>query len=305
MKTSLYIPLEFLFEDMATAGEGLFRIGQAAEAAGFDACNLTDHPAPTAAWRRSGGHDALDPFAALSFIAAATKRIRLHTHIVVLPYRNPFITAKSITTLDVVSGGRAIIGIGAGYMKGEYFAVGQDFDTRGPAMDEALSVMKLAWSGEPVNFDGATFNARDILPTPVPVRKPHPTLWGGGNSRSAIRRAAEHCDGFSPFFAGAEQAVRNKTVPLETHADLADKIAIYREELDRLGREGDFDICSGPAQRPQGCNAEARQLYIDQAEELAGMGVNWMLASVPGASLGEFLDSIAWFGSEVRPGLPA
>lgn len=304
MKTSLYMPLEFLLEDLTTAGEGLVRIGQAAETAGFDACNLTDHPAPTAKWRHSGGHDALDPFAALCFIAGATSRIRLHTHIIVLPYRNPFITAKCITTLDVVSNGRAIIGLGAGYMKGEYFALGMDYETRGPAMDEALIVMKQAWSGSPVNFEGRAFSARDILPTPVPVRKPHPTLWGGGNSRSAIRRAAEHCDGFSPFYASPAQAARNKTVPLETLADLREKIGMYKDELARFERTGDFDICSGPAERPQKCDAAAKQLILDQAGEMAEMGVNWMLISVPGATLDEYLDAIAWFGAEVRPDLP-
>jgi len=304
MKTSLYIPLEVVLNDVASAGDGLIRIGQAAEAAGFDACNLTDHPAPTATWRHSGGHDALDPFAALCFIAGATKRIRLHAHIIVLPYRNPFVTAKCVTTLDVVSNGRAIIGVGAGYMKAEYFALGMDYDTRGPAMDEAFVVMKQAWSGQPVNFDGKTFSARDILPTPVPVRNPQPTLWGGGNARSAIRRAAEHCDGFSPFFAGPEQALRNKTVPLETLADLREKIAIYRDELARLDRKGDFDICSGPAERPQICDAAARRSFLDQAGEMAEMGVNWMLTSVPGHTLDEFLDAIAWFGAEVRPQLP-
>ena len=135
MKTSLYIPLHLVLDDLSKTGDSLAAIGRAAEDAGFDACNLTDHPAPTAKWRHSGGHDALDPFAALCFIAAATRRIRLHTHIVVLPYRNPFVTAKCITTLDVVSNGRAIIGVGAGYMKGEYFALDMDYDTRGPAMD--------------------------------------------------------------------------------------------------------------------------------------------------------------------------
>ncbi|MCB2072999.1 MAG: TIGR03619 family F420-dependent LLM class oxidoreductase [Novosphingobium sp.] len=304
MKTSLYIPLHLVLDDLSKTGDSLAAIGRAAEDAGFDACNLTDHPAPTAKWRHSGGHDALDPFAALCFIAAATRRIRLHTHIVVLPYRNPFVTAKCITTLDVVSNGRAIIGVGAGYMKGEYFALGMDYDTRGPAMDEALTVMKQAWSGEPVSYEGRAFSARDILPTPVPVRKPHPTLWGGGNSKSAIRRAAEHCDGFSPFYAAPAQAARNKTVPLETLADLREKIALYRDELERFGRTGDFDICSGPSESLEACDAASKQLLLDQAGEMAGMGVNWMLAGVPGETLEEFLDAIAWFGAEVRPELP-
>src|SRR5437667_8890425 len=97
-------------------------IAHAAEAAGFDACFVTDHPFPPHRWLYGGGHHALDPFVALSFAAAATSRLRLQTHILVLPYRNPFLVAKAVLSLDVLSGGRVILGVAAGYLKGEFAA---------------------------------------------------------------------------------------------------------------------------------------------------------------------------------------
>lgn len=303
MKTSLYIPLELILGDPAQAGAGLAAIGRAAEAAGFDGCNLTDHPAPSAEWRHSGGHDAFDPFSALSFIAAATSRLMLHTHIVVLPYRNPFLTAKSVATLDVLSGGRAILGIGAGYLRAEYAALGIDYATRGAAMDEALVVMKQAWSGEPVRFTGTGYAAEGILPTPIPIQRPHPPIWGGGNARRAITRAAEHCDGWCPFFVPPGQAERNATEALVTLDDLRAKADFYREERARLGRTGKSDICSGPAKRPKACDADNARLVIDQAHEMADIGVTWNLISVPGRTLEEYLGAIAWFGAEVGPAL--
>jgi alkanesulfonate monooxygenase SsuD/methylene tetrahydromethanopterin reductase-like flavin-dependent oxidoreductase (luciferase family) len=96
------------------SGKNLARFAQTAEAAGFDGIAFTDHPAPSDRWLQAGGHDALDPFAALAFIAAVTERIRLIPNIVVLPYRNPFIVAKSIATIDALSNGRFTLSAGVG-----------------------------------------------------------------------------------------------------------------------------------------------------------------------------------------------
>src|SRR5882724_13441697 len=92
-------------------GAAVMQCAAAAESAGFDACFVTDHPAPDIKWLEGGGHHALDPFVALSFAAAATSRLRVQTHILVLPYRNPFIVAKSVLSLDVLCGGRVILGV--------------------------------------------------------------------------------------------------------------------------------------------------------------------------------------------------
>ena len=108
----------------------LERFCQVAEASGFDGVGFTDHPAPTAKWLHSGGHDALDPFVALAFCAASTNRIRLIPNIVVLPYRHPLIVAKMVATLDMLSEGRFTLAVATGYLRGEYRALGIDFEQR-------------------------------------------------------------------------------------------------------------------------------------------------------------------------------
>jgi probable F420-dependent oxidoreductase len=252
-------------------------MAQAAERAGMDACALTDHPAPTAEWRRNGGHDAFDPFAALAFIASATTRIRLHTHILVVPYRNPFLAAKSAATVDVLSEGRLILGLGSGYQRGEYAALGVDFASRGAAMDETLQVMKMAWSGEPVTYQGRNFKAEGNQPRPLPVQKPHPPLWGGGNADPAIRRAAELCDGWSPFFATPALAQKAATKELVTIDDLRVGIGLLRQHLERVGRVRPFDICAGLPEpdRPKDCTRADAQRIVDLGGQMAEMGVNW------------------------------
>src|SRR5579862_8280412 len=134
--------------------EAVAQVGSVLERAGFDGGNVTDHPCPTGRWLESGGHHAQDPFVTLSLLAAVTKTLRLQTGILVLPYRNPFITARAVATLDVFSGGRVTLGLGAGYLKGEYRALGVDFERRNDIMDEYLRALKVALSGEEFTFQG-------------------------------------------------------------------------------------------------------------------------------------------------------
>ena len=123
-------------------GAGVAAMASAAEAAGFGGFGFTDHPAPTQRWLEAGGHDALDPFVAMGFAAAHTTTLRLIPNIVVLPYRNPFVVAKSGATLDLLSGGRFTLAIGVGYMKKEFAALGVDFEERGALLEEALDVIR-------------------------------------------------------------------------------------------------------------------------------------------------------------------
>ena len=130
MRINVTMPFDQLEDgDEFLQPEAVTQIGAVVERVGFNGVNVTDHPCPSGRWLDAGGHYAQDPFVMLSFIAAATHKVRLQTGILVLPYRNPFITARAVATLDVFSGGRVTLGIGAGYMKGEYFALGRRFRT--------------------------------------------------------------------------------------------------------------------------------------------------------------------------------
>src|SRR5688572_5653700 len=126
--------------------EAIVRFAVRAEELGYDGVGFTDHPAPSHRWLQAGGHDALDPFVAFGLVAAVTDRLHLIPNILVLPYRNPFLVAKAAATLDTVSGGRFVLSVATGYLKGEYKALGVDFDERNALFDEALAVVKGIWS---------------------------------------------------------------------------------------------------------------------------------------------------------------
>ena len=134
-------------------GSGIATVAAAAEAAGFHGFGFTDHSAPTQRWLESGGHDAVDPFVAMGFAAARTTTLRLIPNIVVLPYRNPFVVAKSGATLDLLSDGRFTLAVGVGYLKREFAALGVDFDERAELFEEALEVIRAIWTTDDFSYE--------------------------------------------------------------------------------------------------------------------------------------------------------
>ena len=131
-----------------------------------------------------------DAFAYLSFLAGRTERVKLATHVYLLGLRHPFISARAIATLDIVSGGRAIVGIGAGWLSTEWDAVGLDFASRGRRVDEALDVCRRLWTDEVIEHHGEFFDFGPVMFEPKPVQKPHPPVIVGGESAPALRRGA-------------------------------------------------------------------------------------------------------------------
>ena len=232
----IHLPDEFI--SMAAVTE----ISQVAEAAGFSAGCVTDHPVPGSRWLDNGGHYAQDPWVMLSLIAAVTTTLRLQTNILVLPYRNPFVTARAVASLDVFSGGRVVLGMGAGYLKAEYKALGVDFDARNDLMDEYIRAMKLAWTGEDFAFEGTGYTAPGNRMLPVPVQSPHPPLLVGGNSRRAIRRAVEMGDAWHPFFAPAAVTATARTVSLSEEEDIDAALAYLHAHCEKVGRAVPPDI---------------------------------------------------------------
>ena len=165
--------------------DAIAEMSQAAEAAGFASVFVTEHPFPEDEWMRSGGHHALDPFVALSFAAAATSTIKVMTFLCVVPYRNPFLTAKAALSVHVLSGERLILGVGAGYLEPEFNALGVDFSERNELFDEGLVAMKRAWAEDGVEMTGRHFEVRGhtMLPHPATHRR---SGWAGTRSaRSA------------------------------------------------------------------------------------------------------------------------
>ncbi len=301
MRFSVQLPTDQVERGAEFAsGEAVAEMARAAEDCGFDACFVTEHPFPPERWLRAGGHHALDPFVALAFAAAATSRIRLHTHVLVLPYRNPFLTAKAVASLDVLSGGRLIVGVAAGYLKGELRALGVDPGERNELGDEALRAMQAAFRGESVVFEGRHFSAQGNRMLPRPAQRPHPPLWIGGNSRRAIRRAAQWGDGWAPFPTPAGAAVHLGTAAIETLTDLEARIAILREESRAARRSRPLEICFSPL--GQGVSAPRpyqRRSLLDEVAACAGLGVDWLCVALPAPSRAEFCAALRRFANEI------
>lgn len=277
--------------------EAVAEIGAVLDRAGFNAALVTDHPCPTGRWLEAGGHFAQDPFVMLSLIAAHTKRVRLQTGILVLPYRNPFITARSVSTLDVFSGGRVTLSVGAGYLKGEYRALGADFDNRNDIMDEYILAMKAAWTNDEFTFKGSNYEAPGNRILPRPLQQPHPPLYIGGNARRAIRRAVELADGWNPFFTPAAISSTSRTTALNTVEDLAQGIAYMRQHCEAVGRETPPEIVL--ASLNQVGEKLSPQQVLDRIGEYAELGVTTVATNFHVDTRAEWIDKAEQFAEDV------
>jgi probable F420-dependent oxidoreductase len=309
MKISLGLPTQRVDKlDEFVSAEAIAEMSRTAESAGFDAVFVTEHPFPEKAWMDTGGHHALDPFVALSFAAAATTSIRLQTHLCVLPYRNPFLTAKAVASLDVLSGGRVILGAGTGYLEAEFAALGVDFAERNDLTDEAIVAIKAAWSGEPLTLTGRHFEAHDNFALPRPVQDPHPPIWIGGNSKRAIRRAVELADGWAPMPNPAQTAARRHSAAMETLEDLKVRIDYAAGHAQSVGRTTPLTVASSLGGLEMDTTAtDIDDLLVETAEQLAGVGVTYLYGGVlrPVDSRAEFLREVVRMGETLVPRLAA
>lgn len=283
------------------SGDGVAAVAAAAEAAGFAGFGFTDHPAPSQRWLEAGGHDALDPFVALGFAAARTSTLRLIPNIVVLPYRNPFVVAKSGATLDLLSGGRFTLAVGVGYLKREFAALGVSYDERAQLFEEALEVIRAIWTSDDITYEGKHFSARGITAHPRPLSQPHPPIWVGGNTGAARQRVVAYGDGWCPFPAPAGLARTAGTASIDSVERLASGIDDLRRRLDAAGRDPSsvditFSNFEGGFPGSDGFNADA---YLGGLDKLAALGVTWVQVHLPGDSMAHVQDSIEQFRNQV------
>jgi probable F420-dependent oxidoreductase len=219
-----------------------------AERWGYDSLWVTDHVVGVRAMRGVYGDYWLDALTALTWIAATTKHVRLGTGVLVVPHRSPVLAAKMAATLDILSGGRLDLGVGTGWSRVEFRALGMEqlYEPRGRVTNEALEVMRACWSGGQVDFSGDFFAFRHISFEPTSWQKPHPPLWVGGHSGPALRRAARFADMWHPHDISPAELARigdrldemaGRLVPRSvrihvSEADLpglADMVDAYRE----------------------------------------------------------------------------
>jgi probable F420-dependent oxidoreductase len=280
--TEVDAPEEFL------TGPAIAEMARHAEALGFEAVHVTDHPAGDQQWLDTGGHHALDPFVALSFAAAATTTLRVQTHIVVLPYRNPFLTAKSVLSLDVLSGGRLTFGVAAGYLRSEFNALGVDYDERNDLFDEALEVMRLALTEDAVAYEGRHFRSRGTTMRPRPAQQPCPPVWIGGNSMQAMRKAVEWAEGWCPFPNPASTSPALKTPKLETLDEFGARVELAREYAAEIGRTAPLDICFAPLSASTSAGRRDRSALREELAAYEALGVTQMPVGVHATTRAEW-----------------
>ena len=294
--------------------DGILALAREGERLGFHSAMIADHivfPVEsqsdypyTLDRRHPGGGDALDAFSILGVVAGATERLRLVTSVVVLPYRNPVLTAKMVATLDVLSNGRVTLGVGVGWLKEEFEALDSpDFDKRGAVSDEWLKIFKQLWSQSPASFKGEFYSYSDIRCEPFPLQKPHPPIWVGGHTKAALRRTARYGNGWHPVGAIAasplppqEMKAHLNTLKGMTEAEGRDfsKITIsYKAPLYDTGvpdRDGTRRTFSGA---PDDIAGDIRTF--------AAIGIHELIFDFRGQSTAESIERLQRFAAEVMP----
>jgi probable F420-dependent oxidoreductase len=302
---------------------GLTAMAQAAETGGLDIIAINDHvvvPGAIAStypytddgvWAGQSVGECLEMVTAASFVAATTTKIELLTSVMVVPYRPAVLAAKMLATLDVLSGGRLIVGCGAGWMQEEFEALGlPPFADRGKVTDEYIDAFRILWTadapamvGEHVRFDNLVFE-------PKPARQPCLPIWIGGESGAAVRRAARLGDGWFPVS-------HNPAFLLNTTERYAQASARLNQEAEKHGRDGGAIHRAYLPNRPVSSREKVegdgkRQLFAGTPEAIHGdiaafeaEGVETIIFSVAGRELNQIVDSITWLGEEVLAGYGA
>jgi probable F420-dependent oxidoreductase len=280
------------YDPALVTAAGMTRVAQAVEECGYDAISFSEHPAPSQKWLDAGGHESLDQTSALTFCAAVTGRVRLMTYLLVLPYHNPFLAAKALSTVDLLSGGRLTVVAGTGYLRSEFLALNVDMSQRNELFDESLAVLRGVWSGDPFTHQGKHFSARGLASLPKPAQHGGPPVLIGGNSALARNRAARN-QGWSPLMVRPEVAKTSRTPGIATVAELAAKIKEVRDAAAAAdGTAAPLTIQvhtpqAGFMQRPG--SAEEHRDHLGQ---LADGGVDSFVLRPPGDSVDHAVDAL-------------
>ena len=249
---------------------------------------------------QSGDGEWPEQITTLAYLAGVTERIRLVTSVMIIPYRNPILTAKMLSTLDMLSKGRLILGAGVGWMEEEFELLdAPPFAERGAVTNEYLRAFIELWTKDNPKFEGKYVNFSDITFLPKPVQKPYPPIWIGGQSKPAIRRAAQIGDCWHPV--GAIPAA-----PLEPE-ELAENLVLLRDYAEKAGRDPskiqvsvkaplyDSGDSSGPRRRFSGSPDEVRQ----DVQTYSDVGVTHLIFDFRTADPHQTEDRMARFADEV------
>jgi probable F420-dependent oxidoreductase len=315
MRYGFYLPTR----GQTATPEALETLLARGEALGFNSVMIADHvafpteirsPYPyTVSGAFPGYGDALEQLTLMAFVAGITTSLRLVTSVMILPYRNPVLTAKMLATVDVLSRGRVTVGVGVGWLREEFEALqAPDFDRRGAVSNEYLQIFKTLWTQDPADFAGEFYRFIGLRCLPQPVQRPHPPIWIGGHSRPALRRVAKYGDGWHPV--GANPAVPLRPQELQTaldelkrlvEAEGRDPAAItlsFKAPLYDVSPAGQLDTQAGMDRRPFSGRPE------QVAEDIAiygRLGVSELIFDFRSESQSESLERMEHFATVIKP----
>ena len=273
-----------------------------AEQLGYDSVWVSDHVVVPNAYLDRFGAGIYDPLITLAVTAGATSRVRLGTTVLIVPYRNPVVTAKMVSSLDALSGGRVVLGIGAGWVAEESAILGVPFAERGPMTDEYLAAMRELWTNPAPSFSGKYTQFSELHFEPKPVQEPHPPIWVGGNGHASLRRAAEIGAAWHPINRSVEELnagraeigrlceARGRTVPPALTLRNAACVS-------RAGRPVPTSVHGGSLL------AGEPAALVDQIRELGTAGVEHLVLEFLAADGADLDEQIALFAERVRPQL--
>ena len=244
------------------------------------------------------GQDVLEPMTALSFVAGNTRTLKLGFSVQVLPFRHPVLNAKMITTLDVLSGGRVIFGVGVGWMPEEFEGMAADFKTRGSVTNEHIEMFKALCTEEAPEYNGEHFQISGKRFFPRPVQKPHPPIWVGGITLPAIRRAARLGDGWLPIGLSPEELAAQRLVLrrlCEENGRVPDSVLVALSLPLHLGEP----LITADGER-QPLTGEPSEI-VDDIHRYRDAGLEYLVLSVPSKDREYTVEAIGRFAEEVVP----
>jgi probable F420-dependent oxidoreductase len=267
----------------------LRQIVQAADRLGFHHVTCSEHIGIPGAAVSARGRRYYDPLATLGYVAALTTRVRLATHVVVLPYHHPLAVAKRYGTLDRLSGGRVILGVGIGSLEEEFDLLGAAFADRGPRYEDALRALRAALEGERPAYEGPHYRFRDFVIDPPAVQRPVP-IWIGGRSRRSLRRALLFADGWVPFALGVRE--------------LGDALAWARQSPAWTERRAGFDLVLSLERLLDARDAGERRALVDLIGAYERIGATVLTLRFKHRSLAHYLEQLEIFATEIVPAFP-
>lgn len=283
--------------EASVTGADQTRLVKLAEELGYEMVAVPEHyVVPHEHIELSGPH-YFSATTAMAYFAGATKKIRVNSCISILPLQNPVITAKALSTMDWLSSGRVTVTFAAGWLKGEFEALGVDYHQRGAMCEEYIQAIIELWSEEKPEFEGKYISFKDIAFEPKCIQTPHLPLWFGGDADPVLRRIARYASGWWPFLTKPE--------------DIPDKINYIKSQPDYNGRLQDvfYGLATGRVgeghierRDPRARPGMAKDEIIDQLGWLGNFGVTWSSIPIPKLNnIDEYCDYVQWIAEEIMP----